>query len=149
MTSVRVKAILCIPLLWILAIWGYLTFIAYQQSERIREAAASGLAVDAPIYSPAGYHLFALLLLLAILFAKRFVIASVLGTGYLGIHAYAVYHWFQTCFLGEYLCPDVPFWTKVSDRFTWLDWSTTLFLPLICISVIYLALRERRRRGLA
>ena len=104
-------------------------------------------AVDAaPQYSVGLFHGLSFLLLLSVIFAKRYIIALSLSVGYFLLHAFATSARLCAGFFGGDLCPDGPIsWWAIS-RASWFDWLSTFLLLLIVGLTASVVIRNARFR---
>ncbi len=104
-----------------------------------------GFAVDAaPQHIVGLYHGLSVLLLLSIIFAKRYFTSFFLSVGYILVHLYETRERLCTGFLGSDFCPDGGFSFRAISRATWFDWTSTgLVLTIFWIIVVYIVTRRR------
>ena len=98
-----------------------------------------GFAVDAPEYLVPLYHVILILLIVAVLFGRKYYTALTFALLYFALHFWGIYARLQGCFLGGDICPPVPLWSKVVARLSWFDWTATFVIPTILISLAYMA----------
>lgn len=119
---------------------------AYEQATwPVNEPGKINFAVDAaPQYSVGLYHGLWSFILLALIFAKRYIAALSVSVSYLILHAYGTSTRLCTGFLGGDLCPEGPIsWWAIS-RASWFDWLSTFLLLVIIILTVMLVVRNLR-----
>lgn len=114
--------------------------------EARNETAENPFIADVVPQHPVGmYHALSLVLLLSVMFAKRYLTAFFVATGYMLLNCYATYQNLRTGSLGGNICPEGGLCWRAIGRASWFDWSSAILLLLIScllIDVLFLQRRE-------
>ena len=111
----------------------------------------SGFALDAPhLHTVEFYHALSLILLLAIVLAKKYYWAFGVAIGYFILDIFATYDHLSTGFLEGDMCPEGHPCLRAIRRASGLDLSAaSLLLIIVCVITLIIVLQLKARSRLS
>lgn len=114
---------------------------------RIQEACASspGFSCDyVPQHPVALLHSLSFVLLVTVVFARKYYWAFTVAVGYLALDIFGTYARLATGFFDGNMCPDGhPCWAAIR-RATWFDWAAFMILAVSTILITWKILHKRK-----